>query len=92
MRLLELDPILHPNPENPEKRHLEFLCPKCPRGETRFTGCVIMLPIVNGPQVVGRWGWNGEEDFEKMTITPSIFHHCESEAHFFITRGEIVFA
>ncbi|MDE1944838.1 MAG: hypothetical protein KGI03_01000 [Patescibacteria group bacterium] len=53
---------------------------------------MIMLPIQRGLHDGACWNWNGETDFDKMTITPSIFHHCKSEAHFFVTNGEIIFA
>lgn len=91
MKLKELEPILH-DPTPTGSRYIEMLCPVCPRGETRYSGCVIMLPIQRGLHDGACWNWNGETDFDKMTITPSIFHHCKSEAHFFVTNGEIIFA
>lgn len=54
-----------------------------------------MIPIkgqVDSVLVPISWEWNGETDFDKITLTPSIAHHCASEAHFFITNGEIIFA
>ncbi len=52
----------------------------------------MMIPVEKGSGSTPRWGWNGETDFEKVTLSPSIWHHCKSEAHFFIRGGEIQFA
>lgn len=38
-------------------------------------------------------GWNASgTSISDLTLTPSIWHHCESDPHFFITAGEIVMA
>lgn len=93
MRLVDL------NPEwEHENSYLVFTCPKCPvdPNKSRFGNCLIMIPIKpHGDAELGSstgWDWNGETDFEKVTINPSIFHHCESEAHFWIRDGAIVMA
>ena len=97
MRLIELKPEWEHN-----NTYLTFQCPKCERDRVRplkdgsgtyvQPDCWIMIPTkvtVDSPKP---WGWNGETDFENVTITPSIWHHCESDPHFFIRDGEIQFA
>ena len=94
MEFLELKPVWREG-NTPEKRYLEFLCPKCPHPETDplRAECTIVLPIENaGLPSKPRWGWNGELDFKKVTLTPSILHHCKSDAHFFIRDGKIIMA
>lgn len=97
MRLIDLQPEWVGGAEGErEKMYLEFLCPKCPHPETDplHTECMLMVPVEKGlgQHSPPRWGWNGEIDFEKVTLTPSIYHHCKGDAHFFITDGEIKFA
>lgn len=74
--------------------YLTFNCPKCEHfdSESRYAhkNCLIMIPTKQTADGGKPWGWNGETDFEKVTLTPSIFHHCKSEAHFFITDGAII--
>lgn len=91
MRLVDLKPEWEHN-----NSYLTFMCPKCtpenPEKRIAQNNCFTMIPIqgkVDPALEPIAWDWNGETDFEKVTLTPSIFHHCASEAHFFITDGEI---
>jgi hypothetical protein len=95
MRLTELKPEwvqkhMNDSSENVEK-YLYFECPTCPRNAEGESSCGgIMLPVTTHRDGAGKgWGWNGENDFEKVTLTPSVWHHCESDPHFFVTDGEI---
>lgn len=45
-----------------------------------------MLDLVNSD---GGWESNKEEDFNKLTVTPSVWLHCESDPHFYINDGKI---
>ena len=85
MRLIELDPQWE------HENHLVFNCPTCPRDpeKGRYGNCLIQIPVK--PRENG-WDSNGETAFEKLSIMPSIWHHCESDPHFFITEGEIKMA
>ena len=71
--------------------HLIFSCPKCPYDESqsRYANCLISIPIKVTEHETHPWGWNGETDFDKVTLTPSIWHHCKSDPHFFIRDGRI---
>lgn len=82
MKLTELDPEWLTEP-----RRLKFNCPTCPRDADagRYTN-VIIIPVL--PAEHG-WGSNEELEFERVTITPSIWHHCDTDPHFFIRSGEI---
>jgi hypothetical protein len=94
MKLTELKPQWREG-ATPEKRYIEFLCPTCPHPETSplHAECVIILPIEHTMSPgKPRWGWNGETDFEKLTLTPSIWHHCKTNPHFWVRDGEIVMA
>ena len=89
---------LHPewNPDDGERHYLTFDCParhnhRAPEdeGDAR-TGmkCVIVIAVKIAPCC-----WKVEGDsFETLTITPSIWHHCEKDPHFFVRNGEIVYA
>lgn len=83
MRLKDLHPQWNIGPNG--QKYLEFDCPKClPQGN-----CILSIPVtprVNESNAV--WDMSGE-DFDTLTISPSVFHHCKSEAHFFIQNGEI---
>ena len=74
-----------------DKMYLEFLCPKCPHPETDplHCECRLMIPVEKGSGHSPRWGWNGETDFDKVTLSPSIWFHCKSDPHFFIRSGVI---
>lgn len=95
MRLIELSPEwLQPSEKDTTpniQRYIDFRCPGCPdepmEGYMELR-CRIIIPLTSD----GHWGWNGEEDFDKLTITPSIWHHCKSDPHFFIRAGQIQFA
>lgn len=80
MRLIELKPEWEH-----AQSYLYFTCPTCPAER----GCRIMIPTKVTQHEQKPWNWNGETDFEKVTITPSIWHHCPSDPHFFITDGEV---
>lgn len=98
MRLNDLKPYFETGPDG--QVYLVCYCPKCDRhegpGVEPFPDCGGMcLPIhVAGQEKKGvlSWLWNGERDFDKLTLSPSIWHHCKSDPHFFIREGEIVFA
>lgn len=99
MRLIDLSPEWEH-----ENTYLTFRCPKCARdrdedrpvllaaGYAKKGDCFIMIPTKVTAENDHAWGWNGETDFEKVTISPSIWHHCDSDPHFFIRNGEIQMA
>ena len=90
MRLKDLKPEW-----DHDDAYITFQCPKCAvpaDAESIYDGCVISIPVATGDKKPSVWQWNGEKDFEKVTISPSIFHHCKSEAHFFIRDGSIIMA
>lgn len=69
-------------------RYLDFECPALHKvWDDSEMKCTILLPVTNP----GSWQAMGE-NFNELTITPSIWHHCKKDPHFFITNGEIVFA
>ena len=81
MRLTEL------NPEwadaDPDRPWLKFDCPHCREPHAR-----IEIPLHKGETEGSHvWGWNGERDFDKITITPSI--NFEKHWHGFIRNGEV---
>ncbi len=96
MKLSDLNPKWELG-EKGERHHLSFECPaqhhhRAPEDiDDQRTGmrCQIVLPV--WPEWSQSWKVAGE-DFETLTVTPSIWHHCEKDPHFFITNGEIVFA
>lgn len=63
---------------------LEMTCPTC------VVPHPITLPFIGHTY---DHGWNASgNDVTDLTLTPSIWHHCESDPHFFITAGAIVMA
>lgn len=94
MRLTDLSPEWVAKHENDTSvgvdRYIDIQCPTCPP-ENNCGGMLLPVTLSKESGSTG-WGWNGEEDFEKVTLTPSIWHHCKSDPHFFVTNGEIVFA
>lgn len=84
MRLTELNPTWE------HKIYLTFTCPICPYDseKSRYGNCLINIPVK--PQADSGWQSNGVGDFENLTLTPSIWHHCKSDPHFFITDGNII--
>lgn len=97
MKLKELSPEwVEPSENEPRpsvEKYLDFRCPKCPDEPMHgyeTMRCRIMIPVTTKREGPGSgWGWNGETDFDKVTLTPSIWHHCKSDPHFFITDGEV---
>ena len=93
MRLRDLHPMLEEAGEG--AAYLEFDCPAHPGAMLHanvppgFEGFpdVVRIKIATAPQGLRVWGWNGERDFDKMTVTPSInmFDHW----HGFVTNGEV---
>jgi len=91
MLLTDLKPELEDVKEGDKiVQYLTFQCPKCPIDpeKSRFGNCLISIPVGDN-HVPGRaWGMD-TKDFNTMNITPSIWHHCESDPHFFIRSGNI---
>ena len=87
MSLIDLHPTWR---ESYGTKYLFFDCPRCQRGEGRYPGdgCWINIPVSGA----NAWRWNGETDFDKVTLAPSIWHHCKSDPHFFIREGKVIFA
>lgn len=83
MRLTDLHPVLHTAGCAPGTAWLKFDCPHCraPR--------LVQVFIRQGPDrgVEYEWGWNGEMDFEKITLTPSL--HDSTHWHGHVTNGEV---
>ena len=97
MRLTELHPTLEDAGDGAV--YLEFACPAHgvghmefadPSADPPFEGFpdVVRIKIAPGPHTTPRvWGWNGERDFEKLTVTPSI--DMKGHWHGFVTNGEV---
>jgi hypothetical protein len=95
MRLSELHPELEDAGEG--AAYLEFDCPAHPgrmehadpAADPPFEGFPdrVRVKIAPGPQGTHVWGWNGERDFEKLTLTPSIDMHGHWHGH--VTNGEV---
>ena len=84
MRLSELRPEWHD--ADPDQAWLYFDCPHCRSHH------LIQIPVIKGEpnsQGTHSWGWNGETDFEKITLHPSI--NCQGHWHGFVKSGEITF-
>lgn len=68
-----------------EASGMVFTCPTC-----------LNHPIVltfAGPGKIYDHGWTATgNDSNDVTLTPSIWHHCQTDPHFFITNGAIVMA
>lgn len=88
MKLTELNPEW--NDDDDGKHHfLNFECPKQHKiWEDSEMKCHINIPVKESSD----WHINGADSFDNLTITPSIWHHCKEDPHFFITNGEIVYA
>jgi hypothetical protein len=89
MRLSALNPSLEDAGDG--AAYLEFDCPAHGAGALREGGfrdavrIKIATPLdPHTPQV---WGWNGERDFEKLTITPSVDYKEHWHGH--VTAGEV---
>ena len=92
MRLVDLNPKWAE--VDGQRAFLNFDCPKCPHPETSelHCECIVSIPFVRYKDYIGPvWDLTGD-NFETLTISPSIFHHCKSEAHFFIRNGNIEMA
>jgi hypothetical protein len=90
VRLSELQPELEDAGEG--TAWLEFACPAHGVGATRSGGdfpdtvrVKIATPLESQHPHV--WGWNGEKDFEKLTLTPSIDYNGHWHGH--VTNGEV---
>jgi uncharacterized protein DUF6527 len=87
MRLSTLNPTLD---EVGGVVYLEFDCPAHPaslrQGDFRDS---VRIPIATPLEATTPhvWGWNGERDFEKLTITPSVDYHGHWHGH--VTAGEV---
>lgn len=68
-----------------DNNHIIFNCPTCAAEKK----CIIVIPTRVTEHEKNPWNWNGQVDYGKVTLTPSIWHHCESNPHFFITDGKI---
>lgn len=87
MKLADLNPQWEARESNP-RAILIFDCPAQHQNHIDER-CKIVIPIYPTPN-----GWTATliEDFDLITVVPSIWHHCEKNPHFFIQRGEIVYA
>lgn len=96
MRLSELQPELKDAGEG--ACYLMFACPTHGVGHMEHADPTWNPPFEGFPDIVhikiapgcarpGVWGWNGERDFEKLTVTPSIDMH--GHWHGFVTNGEV---
>lgn len=89
MRLSALNPSLDDAGDGAV--YLEFDCPAHGPGAIRndeFRDSVrikIATPLES--QYPHVWGWNGERDFEKLTITPSVDYMGHWHGH--VTNGEV---
>jgi hypothetical protein len=98
MRLSALNPSIRDAGEGAV--YLEFACPAhgvghmtcaVPEADPPFEGfpdvirIKIATPLEPGSPRV--WGWNGERDFEKLTITPSVDYQGHWHGH--VTAGEV---
>jgi hypothetical protein len=71
-----------------DRKYLTFDCPK--QHDRHAMRCVISLPIHTGTSA--DWKIESGDTFTNATISPSIWHHCNEDPHFFIRNGEIVYA
>ena len=91
MRLSTLEPVLDVTGEG--RARLSFACPVHGVGAMRSDGEFpdrVDIPIatpLEGPPLVHSWRWNGETDFEKLTIAPSV--HYFEHWHGHVTAGEV---
>ena len=98
MRLSTLEPVLEVIGEG--RARLSFACPAHGVGAMRsaaadFAGWPDRVDIqiatpLEGPPLAHVWHWNGERDFEKLTITPSV--HYFEHWHGHVTDGEVTIA
>lgn len=101
MRLSTLNPSLEDAGDG--AFYLEFACPAHGVGSTRSADPTATPPFEGWPDTVRIkiaqplesktphvWGWNGETDFEKLTITPSVNYFEHWHGH--VTNGEVTTA
>lgn len=83
MKLSELNPVLDLDDDG-QGGYLTLDCPHC-KGPGH-----ICIKIARGPKpdATRVWGWNGETDFEKLTIEPSI--NYANHWHGYVQGGQIV--
>lgn len=89
MRLSTLFPVLEDAGDG--AMYLEFACPAHGVGAKRWGEFADTVRIKIAPPLEAKhphvWGWNGETDFEKLTLTPSVDYHEHWHGH--ITAGEV---
>lgn len=83
MRLSELNPELATEGCEPGVAYLHIDCPHC--RSPHFI--VVKIATVQEPGSTHVWTWNGETDFEKLTLTPSLKAYGHWHGH--ITNGEV---
>ncbi len=98
MRLSALNPTLEDAGDG--AAYLEFACPTHGVGHMShadstqnppFEGFPDRVRIKIAPPLGSQhphvWGWNGERDFEKLSISPSVNYY--DHWHGFVTNGEV---
>lgn len=85
MRLNALHPEFRDAGQDPDETYLYFDCPHC--GESHGMQMPLKVGAGSDEKLNYRWGWNGERDMEKVTITPSIL--LKGHWHGFVTDGEV---
>ena len=89
MKFTDLNPKWIGNATGNSHAFVEFECPKqhAAPGMSDMK-CIVVLPV--WPQ---ENGWTAVDDeFDTITLQPSIWHHCSEDPHFFVRSGQIVFA
>lgn len=97
MRLIDLDPHFFTMPGSPDYVGMTFVCPHCSNPDVRL-GITFKEEIdrdslpntIHWARPEPKWHREGD-DFETMTITPSIdaSKYGQNHWHGFITGGEI---
>lgn len=85
MRLSELHPEWHTDGCETGTAWLKFDCPHC--RAPRFVQVFVRVGPDRGVQ--SEWSWNGETDFERVTLQPSLNDPTHWHGH--VTNGEITF-
>lgn len=96
MRLIDLQPWWRDGGDG--VKYLNFYCPGrhkvWPEDPESQLLCELSIPMRDTNRAFPDNGWDmtDSEDFEKISVTPSIWHHCKENPHFFIKNGEIQMA